>query len=55
MAPRAIVGIWNVGHLVDYVMENCLLNKGDETPHQVGIVDDDMRRLHLPRWEKGLH
>jgi hypothetical protein len=33
MAPRAIVGVWNVGHLVDYVIKNYLLNKGDETFH----------------------
>jgi hypothetical protein len=39
MAPRAVVGIWNVGHLVNYVLENCLLNKRGETPHEIGIVE----------------
>ncbi len=63
MAPRAILGVWNVGHLVDYVLEIYLLNKGGETPHQIGIMerldgkpqDDNNRWPHLPMWEKGLH
>lgn len=39
MAPRAIVGVWNVGHLVDYFLENYLLNKCGETPHPIGIME----------------
>jgi hypothetical protein len=43
MAPRAIVGVWNVGHLEDYVLENCLMNKRGEIPHQIGIVERTRR------------